>query len=139
MIRINKNTELRESELKFDFVRASGPGGQNVNKVATAAQLRFYVDGSQALQPAEKEKAKHIAGKKMNSEGVLVIEAKRYRTQEKNRQDAIDRLIKLLQKACAKEIKRIKTKPTASSNLKRIDAKKRTGLKKKSRAYREEI
>jgi ribosome-associated protein len=138
MIRINKNIEIQESEVKFDFIRSSGPGGQNVNKVSTAVQLRFDIGASAALTGIIKEKLKTLAGRKINKEGVLIIEAKRYRTQEKNRQDSIARFIDLLDKASRKTKHRIKTRPTAGSNLKRIESKKKIGEKKRNRKYTDE-
>jgi Protein chain release factor B len=135
MIKINKHIHIAESELKFDFIRSSGPGGQNVNKVATAVQLRFDASASAALPVHVREKLKSLAGKKMTGAGVLIIEAKRYRTQEKNRQDAIGRFIKLVDKAAQKEKPRVKTKPTKASDHKRIESKKKTGEKKKNRRF----
>jgi len=135
MIKINNNIEIRENELTFNFIRSSGPGGQNVNKVATAVQLRFDIYSSGSLTDEIKTRLKSLAGKKVNSEGILIIEAKRFRTQEKNRNDAITRLIDLINRASHKNKKRIKTNPTASSNLKRIEAKKRLSDKKKLRKY----
>ena len=96
MIKVNNKISLNENELKFDFIRASGPGGQNVNKVSTAVQLRFNIMTSKSL--TEHEKVMIIKGNrnKVTNEGILIIEAKRFRTQEKNKQDAIDRLISLI-------------------------------------------
>jgi ribosome-associated protein len=136
MIRINKQIEIRESELEFNFIRSSGPGGQNVNKVATAVQLRFDVSSSTSLADEIKTRLKFLAGKKTTNEGVIVIEAKRFRTQEKNRQDAIKRLFELIDKASHKPKRRIKTKPSAASKSKRVDDKKIIGEKKKMRTYR---
>jgi ribosome-associated protein len=135
MIKINNNIEIRENELTFDFIRSSGPGGQNVNKVATAVQLRFNIYSSESLTDEIKTRLKSLAGKKVNNEGILIIEAKRYRTQEKNRKDSITRLKDLINRASHKKKKRIKTNPTTASNLKRIEAKKRVGNKKKLRKY----
>jgi ribosome-associated protein len=109
MIEVTKYISIPENELSFDFVRASGPGGQNINKVATAVQLRFDVAHTSSLPDAVRERLRHLAGKRLTSEGVLVIEAKRYRSQEKNRQDALDRLVKLVRKAVEKPKKRRKT------------------------------
>lgn len=138
MIRINKNLVIKESELSFNFIRSSGPGGQNVNKVATAAQLRFDISSSESLAEDVKTRLKSIAGKKVTKDGVLIIEAKRFRTQEKNRQDAIERLIDLIEKASRKIKRRIKTNPTAGSNQKRIETKKKLSEKKKMRKYSEQ-
>jgi ribosome-associated protein len=135
MIRINKNIVIKESELTFNFIHSSGPGGQNVNKVSTAVQLRFDIESSDSLIEEVKTRLKSIAGKKVTKEGILIIEAKRFRTQEKNRQDAITRLIDLIEKASRKIKRRIRTNPTAGSNQKRIEIKKRLSEKKKMRKY----
>lgn len=135
MIRINKNIAIKESELTFKFIRSSGPGGQNVNKVATAVQLRFDFTSSESLTEEVKSRLKSIAGKKVTKEGVLIIEANRFRTQEKNRQDAIARLIVLIDKSSQKRKRRIRTNPTAASNQKRIEIKKRLSEKKNMRKY----
>ena len=135
MLRINKNIGIKESELTFNFIRSSGPGGQNVNKVATAVQLRFNISSSGSLTEDVKTRLKSIAGRKVTKDGVLIIKAKRFRTQEKNRQNAIERLIELIDKATKKKKRRIKTNPTAGSNLRRIEIKKRLSEKKKMRKY----
>jgi ribosome-associated protein len=135
MIKVNKNISIKESELTFNFVRSSGPGGQNVNKVATAVQLRFDVASSASLNEDVKNRLKSAAGKKVTKDGILIIEAKRFRTQEKNRQDAIERLITLIDKSSQKKKRRVKTNPTKASNQKRIEKKKRASEKKKMRRY----
>jgi len=135
MLRINKNIAIKESELTFNFIRSSGPGGQNVNKVATAVQLRFNISSTESLTEDIKTRLKSIAGRKVTKDGVLIIEAKQFRTQEVNRQDAISRLIELIDKASRKKKRRIKTNPTAGSKLRRIEAKKKLGEKKKMRKY----
>ncbi len=132
MIQITPSFGIDESELQFTFVRSSGPGGQNVNKVATAAQLRFDVNHS-SLPDDAKERLKHIAGNKITSEGQLLIEAKKFRTQEQNREDALNRFVALLQRAFQKPKRRQKTKPTAASREKRLKGKKVRGEIKKMR------
>ena len=123
MIEITPTFHIDERELEFDFVRASGPGGQNVNKVATAVQLRF--DATHSTLPEEaKKRLMQLAGKRISSEGILLIEAKRFRTQEQNREDALQRFVELVQKALIPPKPRKKTKPTAVSKLKRLEAKK---------------
>ena len=109
-IEITNEIAIESNELKFEFIRASGPGGQNVNKVATAVQLRFNVQANIELSDEIKERLFHKAKNKINSDGVLIIEAKRYRSQEKNRKDAIARFVTLLQKACEKPKVRKPTK-----------------------------
>ena len=123
MIEITPTFNIDESELLLDFVRASGPGGQNVNKVATAVQLRFDVSHS-TLPEEAKRRLIQLAGKRMSTEGVLLIEAKRFRTQEQNRQDALQRFVELVQKALIPPKPRKKTIPTALSRLKRLEAKR---------------
>ena len=123
MIEITPTFHIDERELEFDFVRASGPGGQNVNKVATAVQLPF--DATHSTLPEEaKKRLMQLAGKRISSEGILLIEAKRFRTQEQNREDALQRVVELVQKALIPPKPRKKTKPTAVSKLKRLEAKK---------------
>jgi len=135
MIRINSNIQINDDELIFNFIRSSGPGGQNVNKVSTAVQLRFDISSTQAVDSDVKKKLISLAGRKVTKEGILIIEAKRYRTQEKNRQDAIARFTDLLKKASMKRKKRIDTAPTAGSKLRRIESKKKQGEKKRLRKY----
>ena len=122
-----------ERELQFDYIRASGPGGQNVNKVATAVQLRFDVVNSPSLTADVKSRLVKLAGKRMTESGVLVIEASRFRTQEKNREDAIERLNELVRKASEKPKLRHKTKPTKASKEERLKEKKKRGETKKNR------
>ena len=123
MIEITPSLSVDERELTFEYIRASGPGGQNVNKVATAVQLRFDVSTS-SLPEDVKQRLRHLAGKRVTSDGVLVIEAKRFRTQEQNRFDAMERFIELVKKASVKPKARKKTKPTAASKEKRLQSKK---------------
>jgi ribosome-associated protein len=132
MIEISPSLQIDERELQIEFVRASGPGGQNVNKVATAAQLRFDVRAS-SLPEEAKERLIHLAGNRMTNEGVLVIEAKRFRTQEQNREDAVQRLVELVRKSLVKPKARKKTRPTQVSQEERLKEKKRRGEVKKMR------
>ncbi len=124
---------IPDSELIFSFVRSSGPGGQNVNKVATAAQLRFNVRNSPSLTAEMKERLLALAGSRMTLEGTLVIEAKRYRTQEQNRTDALLRLAVLLEKASLRPRTRHATRPSLTARIKRVETKKKRGAVKKLR------
>jgi ribosome-associated protein len=133
MIQVTPTIAIDESELSLEFVRASGPGGQNVNKVATAVQLRFDVRNSPSLPDDVRERLARLGGKRMTEEGVLVIDARRYRSQERNRQDAVDRLIALIQKAAQKPKARRKTKPSAESKRRRLDGKRHQSEKKRLR------
>ena len=136
MIEITPSLQIDERELQIDFIRSSGPGGQNVNKVATAVQLRFDVRHS-SLTEDMKARLSHLAGKRMTADGVLLIEAKRFRTQEQNREDAIGRFVELVRKSLIRPKVRKKTKPTAASKAKRLDEKKRKGEIKKLRQSRD--
>jgi len=135
MITVTPNIEINESELKFDFTCASGPGGQNVNKVATAVQLRFDVENCPALSPEVRERLKHLAGKRVTTSGILIIQASRYRTQERNRQDAIDRLIILIQRAAQRPKIRRPTRPSLLAKKRRLEAKRRRREIKKMRRF----
>ncbi|NMB89094.1 MAG: aminoacyl-tRNA hydrolase, partial [Chloroflexi bacterium] len=126
---------LDESELHFDFIRAAGPGGQNVNKVASSVQLRFDVRHSPSLAPEVKERLIRLAGSRVTEEGVLVIEAKRYRTQEQNRFDATQRLVAWIQKALERPKVRKATRPSLTARAARVGAKKKRGELKRTRRF----
>jgi ribosome-associated protein len=123
--------KLRPDEIHCDFIRSSGPGGQNVNKVATAVQLRFNVRDTQSLSPEIRDRLIGMAGKRVNASGELVIEARRFRTQQRNREDAMERLVQMIEKALIRPKVRHKSRPTAASYVRRLQAKKRrSGIKK---------
>jgi ribosome-associated protein len=124
MLRISRDIVIDENDFDISFVRASGPGGQNVNKLSTAAQLRYDVARAQ-LAPDVHERFVRIAGQRLTKDGVVVIHAQRFRTQERNRQDAIDRLVVMLREASIRPTPRRATKPTYASKQRRLEGKKR--------------
>ncbi len=133
MLRITPSISIDDKELKEVFVRASGPGGQNVNKVSTAVQLRFDVLRSPSLPEDVRQRLIRIGGKRVTDGGVLVIDARRFRTQDRNRQDARDRLVELVRTAARKPKLRRATRPTAASRQRRIEGKKQRAKVKRMR------
>ena len=133
VIRITEDISIDESEIVFEFVRASGPGGQNVNKLATAVQLRFDIRASATLPDEVKERLVTLGGQRVSKSGVLIIDARRFRTQERNRQDALDRFSALVRKATFRKKRRRPTAPSRASKERRLDEKRRKSQTKRLR------
>ena len=136
MIRVTAQISIDEREIDETFVRASGPGGQNVNKLSTAVQLRFDVRHSTSLPGDVRARLERLAGSRLTRDGVLVLIAQRHRTQPRNRQDALDRLIELVRQAAVRPLKRRPTRPTKASRERRIEGKKHRGGVKNLRRSR---
>jgi ribosome-associated protein len=133
MIRVTAEISIEEREIEETFVRSSGPGGQNVNKLATAVQLRFDAGRSTSLPHGVRERLERLAGARLTREGVIVITAQRHRTQARNREDALERLIDLIRRAAITPRPRRPTKPTAGARRRRVEAKKRRSRLKRDR------
>ena len=133
MIPVTREISLGEAELQFDCIRASGPGGQNVNKVSTAVQLRFDAAHSPALTPEVRQRLRHLAGSRMTRAGVLIINARRFRTQQQNRRDAQERLVALIREAALRPAVRRPTRPSAAARRRRREAKHQRALLKSRR------
>ncbi|HAF60897.1 MAG TPA: aminoacyl-tRNA hydrolase [Anaerolineaceae bacterium] len=133
MIKITASLSLNESELHYDFVQASGPGGQNVNKVATAVQLRFDVAHSPSLPEPVRARLMRLAGSRITKEGELIINASRYRTQEANKEDAFNRLVALIREAAQPLRRRRATRPSHAAVERRLEKKRRQAQKKRER------
>jgi ribosome-associated protein len=133
MIEITPSIQIDDEEVELIFIRAPGPGGQNVNKVSSAVQMRFNVQGSPSIPEEVKKRLIKLAGRRLTSEGVLIIEARQYRSQERNRQAALVRLVRLIQQACEPPKPRHKTKPTHAATLRRLETKRKRGEIKRMR------
>ena len=133
MIRITDSISLGENELEFRYVTSAGPGGQNVNRVATAAHLHFDAASSPSLPDDVKRRLRSVAGRRLSADGVLIIKAQRYRSQERNRDDAVERLVGILQRAAVPARERRSTRPSQSSVEQRLEEKRRRANRKQSR------
>ena len=133
MIQITPAIKIDESEIQESFIRASGPGGQNVNKVATSVQLRFDVAGSPSLPDEVRKRLISLAGNRITGDGILIIEARRFRTQIQNREDATGRLVNLIRRAAQRPPIRRRTRPTLASKERRLESKRRSGETKGAR------
>ena len=133
MIQVTPEISIKDSEIKEEFMLSSGPGGQNVNKVATAVRLRFDVANSPSLPEDVRNRLLRVARNRITGDGILIITARRHRIQEKNRKEALDRLLELIRRASIKPLIRRKTKPTADSRKQRLESKRQRGRIKELR------
>lgn len=138
MIPITPQIALHDDEIALEFVRSSGAGGQNVNKVSTAVQLRFDVESSPSLSDEVKVRLRKLAGRKITNEGVLILKAQGFRTQERNRQDALDRLVALIREAIPRPVARRAAKPSRASKERRLVAKRVQSQRKQARRIGED-
>ena len=136
MIEVTDQITIDESEIRLEFVQSSGPGGQNVNKVTTGVQLRFDVRSSPSLPDDVRQRLERLAGKRLTTEGVLVIEAREHRTQQQNREEALERLVELIRRASEKPKTRKKTQPTLASKQRRVETKRRRSEIKRLRKWK---
>ena len=134
MIRVSRSIQIPDREVQLRFLRAAGPGGQNVNKVASAVELRFDLKHSRALPEEVRDRLILGSGKRVNTRGVLVIQVRRFRSQERNRQDALERLVRLVRSAAVRQPTRRQTKPTRASEERRLESKRRRSTTKERRS-----
>lgn len=135
MLFITPNISIDEREIQLEFTRASGPGGQNINKVASAVQLRFDIVNSKSLPEEVRNRLLHLADNRITEDGTLIINARRFRSQDRNRQDAVERFIKLIRSVTVKPKPRRKTEPTSASKRRRLEEKRRRGKTKRMRQH----
>jgi len=133
MIRVTRSISIDDNEIQEEFIHSSGPGGQNVNKVATGVKLRFDVAGSPSLPEEVRRCLTKLAGRRITQDGILIIDARRFRTQQRNRQDALERLVDLVRKAAVRPRRRRRTKPTPASRARRLSEKRRRAETKRLR------
>jgi ribosome-associated protein len=133
MIQITQSISISKREIEEHFIRSSGPGGQNVNKVATGVQLRFDAAHCPSLTEPARRRLAALAGGRMTQEGLLILDARRFRTQEQNRRDARDRLVELLRKALERPKRRYATRPSSASRGRRLESKRRKSITKRTR------
>jgi ribosome-associated protein len=133
MLQVTPEIAIEDSEIEERFVRSSGPGGQNVNKVSSAVQLRFDVERSPSIDDRVRQRLRTLAGSRLTTDGVLVIDARRHRTQAQNREDARERLVELVRQAARQPTRRRPTRPTRAARERRVDAKKQRSERKQSR------
>ncbi|MFC1821297.1 alternative ribosome rescue aminoacyl-tRNA hydrolase ArfB [Thermodesulfobacteriota bacterium] len=139
MVKVTETITIDEGELREEFVRSSGPGGQHVNKVSTAVKLRFDVANSPSLPAEVRDRLVRLGGRRITAEGVIIIDARRFRSRERNRQDARERLAALIRKAAERPVPRRKTRPSAAAKRRRLDEKRRRSTTKRTRQTHSEI